>query len=144
MKLPKALAKYLDVVNHPAAYLKMEVERVKTNMQARIADIITKVVIFAALGIVALFVLVFGSVTLGLYLNSVLESSFLGFLIVTGFYVLVLILLLLVKDKDRIVRSWLGFAKKNVAVSLREPRQFEQDPLPKNGVEHTRKEHIKS
>lgn len=139
MKLPKALAKYIDVINHPAAYLKMEVERVKTNMQVKIADIVTKVVIFAALGVVALFILIFGSITLGLYLNSVLESSFLGFLIVTGFYVLVLILLLLVKDKDRIVRSWLGFAKKNVALSLREPRQFEQDPLPKNGVEDVHK-----
>ena len=138
MKIPKAVAKYIDVVSNPVTYLKIEIERVKDNVQAKISDIVTKIVVFAAMGIVGLFILVFGSITLGLYLNQVLESHFLGFLIVTGFYVLILIVLLLISDKEKIARKMLGFAKHNVAITLSEPRQFEQDPAPvnhrKNGV----------
>lgn len=140
MRIPKAIAKYIDVVNNPVTYLKIEIERVKGNVKHKISDIITKLVIFAALGLVSLLVLIFGSVTLGLYLNAVLESSFLGFLIVTAFYILILIILLVIKDKEKIIRKMLGFAKHNVAVTLKEPQQFEQDPLPQNGVEQNKKE----
>ncbi len=139
MKIPKAVAKYIEVVNNPVTYLKIEIERVKGNVQAKISDIVTKVIIFAAMGVVGLFVLTFGSITLGLYLNVVLESAFLGFLIVTGLYIMALIILLLISDKEKIVRNMLGFAKHNVAITLKEPQQFEQDPLPsKNGREPVR------
>lgn len=140
MRIPKAIAKYIDVVNNPVTYLKIEIERVKGNVKHKVSDIVTKLVIFAALGLVSLLVLIFGSITLGLYLNAVLESSFLGFLIVTAFYILILIILLVIKDKEKIVRKMLGFAKDHVAVTLKEPQQFEQDPLPQNGVEHNKKE----
>lgn len=134
MRIPKSIAKYIDVASNPTMYLRIEIERVKGNVKQKATDIITKVVIFAAMGIVGLFILTFGSITLGLYLNDVLESSSLGFLIVTGFYVLVLIILLLISDKEKIVRSMMGFAKNNVAITLTEPQQFEQDPQPQNGV----------
>lgn len=132
MRIPKSFTKYIDVASNPTMYLRIEIERVKGNFKQKATDIITKVVIFAAMGIVGLFILIFGSVTLGLYLNDVLESSSLGFLIVTGFYVLVLIILLMISDKEKIVRKMMGFAKNNVAITLTEPQQFEQDPQPKN------------
>lgn len=134
MRIPKSIAKYIDVASNPGMYLRIEIERAKDNARQKATDIITKVVIFAAMGIVGLFVLVFGSITLGLYLNDVLESPALGFLIVTGFYVLVLIILLLISDKEKIVRKMMGFAKNNVAITLTEPQQFEQDPKSQNGT----------
>ena len=46
------------------------------------------------ISILCLIVLIFGSVALANFLNSRLESSFLGFLIVSGVYLIVMILML--------------------------------------------------
>ena len=128
MKVPKAIAKYLDVVNHPGYYIRMEIERIKSSAQEKATEIISKIIIFAAIGIVALFVLIFLSITVGLLLNDALDSSYLGFLIVTGFYILVLGILFLVKNDFE--RKLLSMAKKSVVVSVKHPRQMEQT---KNG-----------
>jgi len=124
MKVPKAIAKYIDLVNHPGYYIRMEVERIKASAQEKLTEVISKLVILVAIGLVALFVLMFLSVTVGLLLNDVLDSSYLGFLIVTGFYVLVLVLLFLVKNHFE--RRILSMAKKSVIVSVKHPRQMEQ------------------
>lgn len=128
MKLTSTIGKLANILNHPGTYLKSEVEKVKRNARHKISEIIVKVILFALMGLVGLMILVFGSVTAGLWLNEVTDSSFLGFLIVTGFYVLLLVMLLLIKDKDKITHKMFGFAKRAVAVELESPRMFEQDP----------------
>lgn len=134
MKIATALKRLVNIANHPGIYLKSEIDRVKNNTRHKIAEIIVKVIIFALMGLVGLMILIFGSVTLGLWLNEVLESSFLGFLIVTGFYVLLLVMLLLIKDQEKITSSLFGFARRAVLVELESPRMFEQQP--ENGYEH--------
>ena len=131
MKLPAALSKLIDVVNHPGGYMRSEIERIKRNAQHKISEIIIKVIIFALMGLVGLMILIFASVTLGLWLNDVTDSSFMGFLIVTGFYCLLLSALLLIKDKEKITEKLFGFARRAVAVEIESPRMFEQ--MPKNG-----------
>lgn len=124
MKIPKAISKYIDVVNHPGYYVRMEVERIKASAQEKLTEVISKLVILVAIGLVALFVLIFLSVTVGLLLNDALDSSYLGFLIVTGFYVLVLIFLFLIKNNFE--QKVLRMAKKSVVVPVKHPRQMEQ------------------
>ncbi|GEM_PF-3329661 len=124
MKIPKAITKYIDVVNHPGYYIRLEVERVKASAQEKLTEVISKLIIFAAIGLVALFVLVFLSITVGLLLNDALDSSFLGFLIVTGFYALVLIILFLVKNNFE--KRLLAMAKKSVVVPAKHARHLEQ------------------
>lgn len=131
MKIPKAIAKYIDVVNHPAYYIRMEIERLKSSAQEKVTEIVSKLVIFAAIGLVSLFVLVFLSITVGLLLNDALDSSYLGFLIVTGFYLLILIVLFLVKNHFE--QKLLSMAKSSVVVPVKHPRQMEQS---KNGYHH--------
>ena len=98
MKIPRALAKYIDVVNHPGYYVKTEVDKIKKMATAQALEIIAKAVVFGAMGFVAFFLLVFASITLGLFLNSVLDSSFYGFLIVTGLYLLTLLAIYLLRN----------------------------------------------
>lgn len=98
MKIPRALAKYIDVVNHPGYYVKTEVDKIKKMAKAQVLEIIAKVVVFGAMGFIGFLLLVFASITLGLFLNSVLESSFYGFLIVTGLYFLTLLVIFLSKN----------------------------------------------
>lgn len=124
MKVPKVIAKYIDLVNHPGYYIRLEVERIKASAQEKLTEIISKVVILLAIGLAALFVLMFLSVTIGLLLNDALDSSYLGFLIVTGFYVLVLVFLLLIKNHFE--RRILSIAKNSVVVPVKHPRQMEQ------------------
>lgn len=90
MKLSTAISRLIDVANYPAYYLSMEIDRLKGNARKKIADLIIKVILFALMALVGMMILIFGSVTLGLWLNELLESAFLGFLIVTGLYVLLL------------------------------------------------------
>ena len=98
MKIPRALAKYIDVVNHPGYYVKTEVDRIKKTAKAQVREIVAKAVIFGAMGFVGFFLLVFASITLGLFLNSVLDSPFYGFLIVTGLYFLALLAIFLLRN----------------------------------------------
>ncbi|WKN40527.1 phage holin family protein [Tunicatimonas pelagia] len=124
MKIPKAIAKYIDVVNHPGYYIRVEVERMKANAQEKMTEVISKLIILAAIALLALFVLVFLSITAGLLINDALNSAYLGFLIVTGFYALVLTILLLVKDS--LEKQLLQMAKKSVVVPVKNPQQIIQ------------------
>jgi hypothetical protein len=45
------------------------------------------------LGILALFIFFFGSLTLGFYLSEVIGNTYSGFLIITGFYLLVALII---------------------------------------------------
>ena len=125
MKIPRALAKYIDVVNHPGYYVKTEVDRIKKTAKAQALEIVAKAVVFGAMGFVAFFLLVFASITLGLFLNSVLNSSFYGFLIVTGLYFLTLLgIFLFRKSIERAIKGKQSQTDKQPA--SRSPKHLEE------------------
>ncbi|MEO0334039.1 MAG: phage holin family protein [Bacteroidota bacterium] len=135
MKVPKAIAKYVNIVNHPGHYIRLEVERIKANAQEKMTEVISKLIILAAIALLALFVLVFLSITAGLLINDALDSSYLGFLIVTGFYALTLTILLLVKDN--IEKKLLQMAKKSVVVPVKNPQQIIQSEKKQSSPDQT-------
>lgn len=112
MRVPKALAKYINVVNHPGIYIKAEIDKISHNVEAKVQGVLPKVVLFALLGMMGLFLLVFASLTLALFLNSVLNSSFYGFLIVTGLYLMVVVFLILIRNNDALQRKLFGLPAK--------------------------------
>ncbi|MEM9846823.1 MAG: phage holin family protein [Bacteroidota bacterium] len=79
------------------SYLNDRVEYVKIRVAEESIKTISGVVHAVVLGLLALLVLVFLSVVAGLYLGKVLENYVLGFLIVSGFYLLLMIAYLLFK-----------------------------------------------
>ena len=111
MKVPRALAKYVDVVNHPGTYIKAEIDKITQNVKAEVSNAMGKIIVFAMLGVFGLFLLTFASLTLALFLNSVLDSAFYGFLIVTGLYLLVVISLVLIRNNDSLQRKLFGLPK---------------------------------
>ena len=112
MRVPKALAKYVDVVNHPGIYVKAEIDKITANVEAKVSDVMGKIIVFALLGLLGLFLLTFASITLALFLNSVLDSSFYGFLIVTGLYLIGAIFLVLIRNNDPLQRKLFGLPPK--------------------------------
>lgn len=147
MRVPKALAKYVDVVNHPGIYIKAEIDKITTNAKAQALDLMPKIVLFALLGLLGLFLLTFGSITLALFLNSVLDSSFYGFLIVTGLYLIGVVFLVLIRNNDRLQRKLFGLPPKQLrpvapshqleapaTVRANEYRAAREHPVTTNGT----------
>ncbi len=119
MKVPRVLAKYVDVVNHPGVYIKAEIDKITGNIEAKVQEVLPKVILLVMMGVLGLFLLVFASLTLALFLNDVLDSSFYGFLIVTGLYLLGVLFLVLIRSNDSLQRKMFGLPDKGSGVSSR-------------------------
>jgi cobalamin biosynthesis protein CobD/CbiB len=72
----------------PVRYVEKGVEHMKENIKEEAEEITANAIKFIVLGITALLFLIFFCITLALLLNSVLESSYLGFAIITGVFLL--------------------------------------------------------
>lgn len=82
----KSPMKILDpngLVDNLYKYVQTNVEIVKVEVQEKIEDAVKKVVIFAILALSVTLLLVFLLITLALFLNKILSSNYLGFLIVS-------------------------------------------------------------
>ena len=111
MKVPKVLAKYVDVVNHPGVYIKAEIDKITSEVKAKVQELLPKIVLSVLAGVFGLFLLAFASVTLAFFLNDVLDSPFYGFLIVTGLYLLVVVFLVLALRNESWQRKMFGLPK---------------------------------
>jgi uncharacterized membrane protein YqjE len=72
------------LVDNLYKYVQTNVEIVKVEVQEKIEDAVKKVVIFAILALSATLLLIFLLITLALFLNQILSSNYLGFLIVSA------------------------------------------------------------
>lgn len=113
MKVPRVLAKYVDVVNHPGVYIKAEIDKVVSELKAKGQELFPKIVLSVLAGVFGLFLLAFASLTLALFLNDVLDSLFYGFLIVTGLYLLVVLFLVLALINESLQRKMFGLPKES-------------------------------
>jgi len=70
----------------PFRYAQREIENAKENLKEEAHEIASDALKIVAIVLCALFVLLFGSLTAAAAINSSLNSAWLGFAIVTGFY----------------------------------------------------------
>ena len=66
-------------------YVQTNIEIAKVEVQEKMEDTLKKVALFAILAIVGTIFLIFLLITLALFLNKILLSQYLGFLIITVF-----------------------------------------------------------
>jgi uncharacterized membrane protein YqjE len=71
------------LVDNLYKYVQTNIEIAKVEVQEKIEDTVKKVVLFAILAISGSMFFIFLLITLALFLNEVLNSSYLGFLIIT-------------------------------------------------------------
>lgn len=102
MKFSRSVGKFVNAVTHPGDYVKAEVNKAVWNAQQKLTEVMVQLIIFAVIALVAFVTILFASVTLALWINQLLESSFLGFLMLTGIYFILFMLLFLVRDNDNI------------------------------------------
>jgi len=87
-------------IGNLTGYLDTRIDIVRLEVQQKVKDIFIGTVHGATLAVLGLLALVFVSIFAGLALNHVLNSSFWGFGIVAGVYVLLLVLVLIGLDKS--------------------------------------------
>jgi uncharacterized membrane protein YqjE len=71
------------LVDNLYKYVQTNIEIAKVEVQEKIEDTVKKVALIAVLAITGTLFLIFVLITLSLFLNKVLASQYLGFLIVT-------------------------------------------------------------
>ncbi len=88
-----------SLIGNLTGYLDTRIDLVRLEIQEKASTILVSTIHGATLAILGLLFVIFVSVFAGLALNSALDSPFWGFGIVAGFYLLLLILVLVGVDK---------------------------------------------
>ena len=82
--------------------IKTKVDQLKLEFKAHLASVIGKAILCLALLLIAFLIILFVSLALAFYLNGLWESSFLGFLTVSGLYIIILIVFVLFFKSQRL------------------------------------------
>jgi amino acid transporter len=88
------------LLKRPVHFVESKVDQVKDDVRKEIADGLAPVTMIVAMAVLSLIVIFFLSAGMALYLNVVLETTFGGFLIVGGFYVLLLGILIYLRNNE--------------------------------------------
>ena len=97
------------IINRLTEYFKLKAEQIKLEVMARVAGVLSQVLVFSLVAFLGLFLIFFLSFALGSYLNEILESQYQGHLIVSGAYFLLLIIIILLARTGKI-QGWLESA----------------------------------
>ncbi|WP_421872786.1 phage holin family protein [Marinoscillum sp.] len=100
------MAVFNKLVDKISEYIRLKGEKIKLDIIAQVSRLLAHFVAFLTIGLIGLFLLIFLSLALSAYLNSVLESPHFGYLIVGGVYFIVLIIIILLLRSNRL-QSWL-------------------------------------
>ena len=91
---------HLDsLMENLSGYVEARVQLLKHEVREEVAKAMTRILVLAALVLLAILVIVFFSLGLALYLSQVLGAEFAGFLVVGGFYLLLLLLSIVMKKQ---------------------------------------------
>lgn len=119
MEDKKATPKVL--IEHGKEYLQNRVDLAMLQFTDKASDTISNIIIYALLGFIGVFVLLFGSFALAYALGNLFDNTFLGFLSVFGIYMITGIVLYVFKQK------WLKVPMVNMFI-----KQFLQGYTPKS------------
>ncbi len=93
------------IVDQIAEYAEIKTEQIKLKFVSKVSRLLATVLSLVLIGFLGLLLLFFLSLSVGEVLNESLESNYWGYFIITGFYIiLVTIVLLLAKAKK--ISSW--------------------------------------
>lgn len=80
-------------------YIEARLDLIKLQAAENISRMISNTAVIIILGLLSSLILIFLSFSAGYYLSSLLNSNVLGFLCVAGFYLLMLLIILLFRKK---------------------------------------------
>lgn len=87
-----------EIVNTIKDLISVRLEMIQEGVRQRISSFIIRSVILIGMGIIGLFILLFASLSLAFYLSELNQSVYMGFIYVTGIYILILLILYLIRN----------------------------------------------
>lgn len=120
------MAKIFNVdrlVESVSNYVKIRIDLLKIELIERISGLAALIITFLVIFMLGLFLMAFASLTLGSFLNEVLASTYLGFLIITIFYIILLVIVVFILRSGRLQ----GFLETIVAQSMQTTEEDEQE-----------------
>ncbi|GAB3575134.1 phage holin family protein [Hymenobacter daeguensis] len=88
-----------SLIGNLTGYLDTRIDLVRLELQQRVSTILVGTIHGAALAMLGLLFIIFVSIFAGLALNSALNSPYWGFGVVAGFYLVLLVLVVVGVDK---------------------------------------------
>ena len=88
-----------SLIGNLTGYLDTRIDLVRLEIQQRVSTILVGTIHGAALAMLGLLFIIFVSIFAGLALNSALNSTYWGFGVVAGFYLVLLVLVVVGVDK---------------------------------------------
>lgn len=94
------------LVDKLTEFIKLKGEQLKIEVLSHVARILAYVITFIAIGLIVSFLGLFGALTLAVVLNYWLDSTVLGYVIVSGILLIVLLIMIFLLKSEKIQR-WL-------------------------------------
>jgi hypothetical protein len=88
-----------NLVTHTKDYINTKIDILKLSAVDKGSNVISSAAVYAGLAVVSFFFLLLLSIGAALAISDALDSSYAGFLIVAGFYLLLGVLLFVMQDK---------------------------------------------
>lgn len=94
-----------SIIKRLTEYVHIKIEQLKLKVIGSVSRLLANILAFSAIAVLVVFFVFFLSLSVGAFLNARLASPFSGYLIVAGFYFLVIVILLLLTRTHK-VRNW--------------------------------------
>ncbi len=91
-----------QLIENLTGFIRVKIELLKLEILEEISKGIATLLSLIVIMILGLFVLAFGSLTLAVIINNYLASPYLGYIIITGFYTVVLIIVFLLSKSGKL------------------------------------------
>ena len=91
-----------QLIENLTGFIKVKIELLKLEILEEISKGIATLFSLIVLMILGLFVLAFGSLTLAVFINNYFASPYLGYIIITGFYTVVMIIVFLLSKSGKL------------------------------------------
>ena len=98
-------SKIADTIDNIQEYLEIKAESIKLRILIQLTKTFSGIISISVILLLGFFLLFFLSFAVAILLNDALNSEFLGYFILCGFYLLIIILVLILAQKG-VIQGW--------------------------------------
>ncbi|WP_420317775.1 phage holin family protein [Ekhidna sp.] len=109
------------VIDNIVEFIEIKTEQIKLRIISRIARMLSGVIALSLLAVFGLFFFFFLSFAMAELINIGMDSAYLGYLIISGFYLLIIIIVTILV-KSRLLQKWI-----EVLIVKLEEAKYEQE-----------------
>ena len=93
-----------QLIENLTGFIKVKIELLKLEILEEVSKGIANLFALLLVTIIGLFVLAFGSLTVAILVNQHFESDYLGYLIITGFYAILLLVIIILNRSGKLTQ----------------------------------------